>query len=162
MTKQHKNLFSTREEYNQFKQVWKTFAKTKEATAQDHMVYALLKGIPLRKAFMPVTNANKLNCNYSKYPYFNTRSTYHCLSARLAYNRIENLGFYNLVENELAKAKLQYLIKQIGLTNTSFDEFMDQKSAIVLPNDEELLAALPKIEIPKKGITATIKAVFKS
>lgn len=40
--------------------VWRIHAAKRNATAAQHAAYALLLGMPLEKAFTPITNAKKL------------------------------------------------------------------------------------------------------
>lgn len=59
----NKIIFNTKEEYQTFITFWKTLANSKKATAMDHLYYALIQGIPLNKAFTPIKNKKKLECN---------------------------------------------------------------------------------------------------
>lgn len=63
------NFLKTREEYLNFVLVWKKLSKQKELSAANHLVYTLLMGKDLKKAFSQVKNKTKLENNCSNKPY---------------------------------------------------------------------------------------------
>jgi hypothetical protein len=77
MTNTHKtNFFNTYEDYNKFISFWRTLANNKKATCLDHMLYTILKGNDMKKAFTPVTNETKLRCNLNGNKYYNIAMTF--------------------------------------------------------------------------------------
>ena len=73
------NFFNTREDHVKFVTYWKALATAKKATCEDHMLYTILKGNDLKKAFTPVTNQTKLTCNLNGNKYNNLSGAYYKL-----------------------------------------------------------------------------------
>lgn len=86
MTNTNNNYFTTKEDYIKFIKFWKALATAKKATFRDHIIYCLLKNRPLiGNAFTPITNENKLKCNYNGNAYHNLAFELHLLSYDVKY-----------------------------------------------------------------------------
>jgi hypothetical protein len=72
-----KSIFETKEQYLQFKAVWKQAANTKKLTAFHFAFYCAVMGKDPFKAFTPVTNLNKLKNNCGNFSYFNVADVYY-------------------------------------------------------------------------------------
>lgn len=57
------SAFSSKEEYLSFIATWKDLSKSKKATVEHHVIYTLLLGKSIEKAFTPITNENKITSN---------------------------------------------------------------------------------------------------
>ena len=86
-TNTRKVIFNTRGEYLTFVNFWKTLSTNKEATAVDHMIYALVQGIPLNEAFTPIKNSTRLACECNGDKYNHIKYNYAYVQYRLQYNQ---------------------------------------------------------------------------
>jgi len=78
MTITHKtNFFNTYEDYKRFITHWKSLSNDKIATFKDHMLYTILKGNDLKKAFTPVKNETKLRCSLNGNKYYNIAAAFY-------------------------------------------------------------------------------------
>lgn len=71
------NFFNTKEDHVKFITFWKALATSKKASCEDHILYTILKGNDLKKAFSPITNQTKLTCNLNGNKYHNIAAAYY-------------------------------------------------------------------------------------
>jgi hypothetical protein len=58
-------IIQDKQQYWQYQEAFRTRARNKQTTAQDHILYNFIRGKDLKRGFTPITNANKLSANYA-------------------------------------------------------------------------------------------------
>lgn len=58
-------IITDKQQFRQYQTEFRNMSRAKAATAQDHILYNLIRGKDLKRGFTPITNTNKLTSNYS-------------------------------------------------------------------------------------------------
>ena len=59
-------ILTDKQQYKQYRQAFRQLARAKLITAEDHILYNLVRGKDLKFGFTPITREAKLNAHYSK------------------------------------------------------------------------------------------------
>jgi hypothetical protein len=95
MINTNKIIFTTKEEYYTFLDFWRTLAKSKKATSRDFLIYSLIQGTPLSKAFSPITNPIKLKHNCGGDKFHMIECLVYAFAVQLSYSKNEESIFGN-------------------------------------------------------------------
>ena len=60
-------IIQDKQQFKQYQQDFRALSSSKEATAEDHILYNLIRGKDLKRGFTPITNERKLNADYYRH-----------------------------------------------------------------------------------------------
>ena len=146
-----KVLFNTRSEYLTFANFWKTLTNNKQASARDHMVYALIQGIPLDQAFTPIKRQKRLECECNGDKYCNIKRLY----AHVQYMLQANPDFiFGGIWKDAITPKVKATLKKIVTDNKNSEDVIQGKFVTVQED-----APIEEVK-EKTGVKGLVKSIM--
>jgi len=61
-------IIQDKQQFKKIQAIFKELSRSKQATADDHVFYNIVRGKPIDRGFTPITNANKLRSTVNNTP----------------------------------------------------------------------------------------------